>query len=624
MSSYLKVIRGTDLHAKLPLNRHIETLIGRGAECQVQLNDPLCSRVHAKIHYSDGRWTVMDAGSRNGTAVNRSKTDVAVLADGDEIRVGGTSFCFVDESSLDEQTVEVLNQSADLKPDGMSESSSVNIVPGMTAFHSLKEAGRHEDVADLHQLSINCISLSSPDQVAAIAIELLRRRTEATAVAFLVANEYGLLDVSHQFPDGPKTKKLELSDRLTEMVCKHGKAVWMQQETARDKNVVSKDGALRSFKDAICVPLLNDHKTIGAIHLYREKEIFPPHAFDFAIAASSILSATIVRVQESQVLKINHDRLQNRHAEFDELMGNSPAMIELKEKIVRVARASGSILVRGESGSGKELVARAIHRASSRADRPMLSVNCAAIPSELMESQLFGHVKGAFTGAEKDHVGWFEQANNSTLFLDEIGEMTLEGQAKLLRILEGHPFLPVGGRKEIRVDVRVIAATNRDLKEFVQEKRFREDLYYRLSVFELFIPPLRQRDADIELLIHHFFDHFSKLHGRPQLKLSKQALEKMCNYSWPGNVRQLRNVIDSAVVLADGNEIRASDLSLHETLNDADLDSLNIEQWEHRLIREALRRTRGSVPDASELLGISRATMYRKLESFKIDRSEFQ
>ncbi|MFM8570176.1 MAG: helix-turn-helix domain-containing protein, partial [Pirellula sp.] len=141
---------------------------------------------------------------------------------------------------------------------------------------------------------------------------------------------------------------------------------------------------------------------------------------------------------------------------------------------------------------------------------------------------------------------------------------------------------------------------------------------------ELFIPPLRQRDADIELLIHHFFDHFSKLHGRPQLKLSKQALEKMCHYSWPGNVRQLRNVIDSAVVLADGNEIRASDLSLHETLNDADLDSLNIEQWEHRLIREALRRTRGSVPDASELLGISRATMYRKLESFKIDRSEFQ
>ncbi|MFN6400908.1 MAG: sigma 54-interacting transcriptional regulator [Planctomycetota bacterium] len=624
MSSYLKVIRGTDLNAKLPLNRHVETLIGRGAECQVQLNDPMCSRVHAKILYSEGRWRVLDAGSRNGTTVNRSKTDTAVLADGDEIRVGGTSFRFVDEASLDEQTVEVLSHSADLKPNQLSESSSVNIVHGMTAFHALKEAGRNEDVADLHQLSISCISLSSPDDVATIATELLRKRTHATAVAFLVANEYGLLDVTHQYPDGPKAKKLELSDRLTELVCKHGKAVWMQQDSDKEKSSTVKDGVMRTFKDAICVPLLDDRRTIGAIHLYREKEVFPAHAFDFAIAASSILSATILRVQESQVLRINHDRLKTRNAEFDELIGKSPAMTELKEKIVRVARASGSILVRGESGSGKELVARAIHRASIRADRPMLSVNCAAIPSELMESQLFGHVKGAFTGADKEHVGWFEQANSSTLFLDEIGEMTLEGQAKLLRILEGHPFLPVGGRKEVKVDVRVIAATNRDLKEFVQEKRFREDLYYRLSVFELVVPPLRQRGEDIDLMIMHFFEHFSKFHGRPQLKLSQQALDKLRKYSWPGNVRQLRNVIDSAVVLANGEEIKASDLTLHETLSDADLDSLNIEQWEQRLIREALRRTRGGIPEASEMLGISRATMYRKLDAYNVDRSEFQ
>lgn len=626
MSSYLKVTRGLDLNAKLPLNRHVETLIGRGSECQVQLNDPLCSRVHARILYKNGRWTLIDAGSRNGTSVNRSKTDEAVLTDGDAIRMGGTEFCFVDESSVEEQTVEVVNHSKDLFPDEQiegSSGSSGSIVPGMIAFRALKESGRSEEVADLHQLSINCISLSSPDEVATIAIELLRAHTQATAVAFLVANEYGLLDVSHQYPTPPKKNKLELSDQLTEMVCKHGKAVWMQQETGKDKKATAKDGALRTFKDAICVPLLDDRKTIGAIHLYREKEIFAPYAFDFAIAAASILSATIVRVRESQVLKINHDRLKSRTAEFDELLGGSVAMTELKEKIVRIARASGSILIRGESGSGKELVARAIHRASSRADRPMLSVNCAAIPADLMESQLFGHVKGAFTGADKDHIGWFEQANNSTLFLDELGEMTLEGQAKLLRILEGHPFLPVGGRKEITVDVRVIAATNRDLKEFVQEKRFREDLYYRLSVFELMIPPLRQRHEDVDLLIQHFFDHFSKFHGRPQLKLSDQALDKMRKYAWPGNVRQLRNVIDSAVVLANGTEIKASELALHDTLNDSDLDSLNIEQWEQRLIREAMRRCRGSIPDAAELLGISRATMYRKLESYQIDRDEF-
>lgn len=617
MSSYLQVIRGADLNAKLPLNRHIESMIGRGSECQVQINDPLCSRVHARITFSDGQWSVHDAGSRNGTSVNGSITKQAVLTDGDKIRLGSTEFLFVDESGTDEPTVEVLNHSQDLMPESGSEDVPFGSDVGMTAFRILKNSGRTEDISDLHQLSMNCLSMSRPEDVAKIAGELLRSKTQATAVAFLIANEYGLLDVTFQSPIATK-EKLILSDKLTELVCKHGKAVWMQRETPS-----TKDGALRQFADAICVPLLEERKTIGAIHLYREKEIFPPHAFDFAVAASSILSATMIRVRESQVLKIDHERLKARSAEFDELLGQCGSMLELKDKITRVARATGSILVRGESGSGKELVARAIHRASTRADRPMLSVNCAAIPSELMESQLFGHVKGAFTGADKDHVGWFEQANNSTLFLDEIGELTLEGQAKLLRILEGHPFLPVGGRKEIRVDVRVIAATNRDLKEFVQEKRFREDLYYRLSVFELRVPPLRQRAEDIELLVNYFFAHFAKLHGRPQLKLSRTAREKLLSYSWPGNVRQLRNVIDSAVVLARGGEILASDLSLHDVQAEGHLDTLNIEQWEQRLIREAMKRTRGGIQEATEMLGISRATLYRKLETYNIDRDDF-
>ena len=356
MSSYLKVVRGPDQNAKLPLNRHVETLIGRGAECQVQLNDPLCSRVHAKISYHEGRWTLFDTGSRNGTLVNRSKTDQAVLIDGDKIRVGGTEFRFVDESSVEEQTVEVLNHSQDLMPEEEGRSTPTSYAPGMTAFQALKEAGRHEDVADLHQLSVCCISLSTQEEIAKVAIELLRSKTQATAVAFLVANEYGLLNVTHQYPNEGNSK-LVLSNRLTELVCKHGKAVWMQKESG-----TGTDGALRDFADAICVPILEERRTIGAIHLYRVKEVFPPHAFKFAVAAASILAATIVRVRESQVLKINHDRLQTRNAEFDELLGESPAMEELKQKIVRVARASGSILVRGESGSGKELVARAIHQ----------------------------------------------------------------------------------------------------------------------------------------------------------------------------------------------------------------------------------------------------------------------
>ncbi len=327
----------------------------------------------------------------------------------------------------------------------------------------------------------------------------------------------------------------------------------------------------------------------------------------------------MARLRSEQTLQVKHDRLIARNADFDELIGESQVMKELKERIGRIARAQGTVMIRGESGSGKELVARAIHREGSRANRPMLSVNCAAIPSELMESQLFGHAKGSFTGADKDHVGWFQQADGGTLFLDEVGELTLGGQAKLLRILEGHPFLPVGATKEIRVDVRILTATNRDLRDFVKEKRFREDLYYRLSTFELWLPPLRQRDGDLALLVDHFFDHFRKVHGRPMLAMSPQVRQRLLSYPWPGNVRQLRNVIDSATVLAVGDEVRLSDLALHETNVEA-LDTLKIDDWEQRLIREALKRSNGNIPEASELLGVSRATLYRKLETYQISK----
>ena len=270
----------------------------------------------------------------------------------------------------------------------------------------------------------------------------------------------------------------------------------------------------------------------------------------------------LARARRESSLHTDYQRLVAKSPGHGELIGESRPMRELKSKIKRLARATGCVLVRGESGTGKELVARALHRASPRADRPMLSVNCAAIPADLMESQLFGHKAGSFTGADRDHAGYFQQADLGTLFLDEVGEMTLEGQAKLLRILEGHPFLPVGATQEVNVDVRVIAATNQDLQSYVREKKFREDLYYRLSVFELFVPPLRERGEDIGLLIDFFLDHFRRQHGRPGLELSPAARDKLLGYQWPGNVRQLRNVIDSAVVLADGERIEVGDLGL--------------------------------------------------------------
>jgi two-component system response regulator HydG len=615
MSTYLVITRGREQDVRYSLDKTQDNKMGRGLECQVQLNDPLSSRVHAKLFFKDSQWHVSDAGSRNGTLLNGSKIDVAILASGNKIRIGNTELEFVDDTITEDLTIERINLSHDLRGDKLGAVADGS-ASGMSAFLSLRKAGRSEDLSDLHQLSIRCITLSTPEQVSELAIDVLRNRTQATFVALLFAGNDGKLIVQRKHPNTNDGRAL-LSDKLTEMVCKQATAVWVKNETRQIG-----DTPLRHYADAICVPLLNEGNTIGVIHLYREKEVFEKHSFDFTIAAASFIAASLVRARNESSLRIKNERLQDKNADFDELLGESRPMVELKERIVRVAKASGSILIRGESGSGKELVARAIHRASMRADRPMLSVNCAAMPSELMESQLFGHVKGAFTGADKDHVGWFQQAHGGTLFLDEIGEMTLAGQAKLLRILEGHPFLPVGGRKEVRVDVRVITATNRDLSEFVSDKRFREDLYYRLSVFEITVPPLRQRGDDIGLLIDHFLEHFGRQHGRMQLKLSDAARKRMLEYSWPGNVRQLRNLIDSAVVLATGEEIRVTDITLHESKTEI-YDTLNIEQWEQRLIQEALRRTKANMPEAAELLGISRATLYRKLETFGISKDDF-
>jgi two-component system response regulator HydG len=320
-------------------------------------------------------------------------------------------------------------------------------------------------------------------------------------------------------------------------------------------------------------------------------------------------------------LQTSFDRLVQTAPGYDELIGESEPMLEMKSKISRVSRASGSVLIRGESGSGKELVARAIHQASPRAERPMVSVNCAAIPADLMESQLFGHKAGSFTGADRDHIGYFQQADLGTLFLDEVGEMTPEGQAKLLRVLEGHPFLPVGATEPVSVDVRVLAATNQDLQTYVRKKQFREDLYYRLSVFELFLPPLRDRGEDVARLIDFFLDHFKAEHGRPTLEISGAAREKLLHYAWPGNVRQLRNVIDSAVVMANDPEILVGDLALRDAgVEQEEPVTLRLEDWERKLITRALERTRGSIPEAAKLLGIGRATLYRKVEQYEIER----
>ncbi len=603
MKALVTVVRGSATAKTYELDASQPIRIGRGSGCQICLSDPLSSRTHAIISFESERWIASDADSRNGTLVNEKKIGQVVLEDSDRIRIGSTELLF-----------ELPDHQADTDSGRQTlivESQVSHEASGIGAVSQLANKQREQDMVDLYQLSICLIRCSSPDEVANVGLEMLRVRTKATAVGFLWIDEQNELRPQKILPP-EMADRLRLNRKLTERVSKERTAIWIKDE-------ISTGGKDKSFADAICVPLMGQTSVMGAIHLYREQDRFTQAHFDFAISAGNMLGVALESSRAQASLSAEHSRLVQRSGDFSELIGLCPSMLKLKDRIARVAKASGCALIRGESGVGKELVSRAVHRLSPRRDRPLLAINCAAIPDELMESQLFGHKKGAFTGADKDHAGLFQQAHTGTLFLDEVGELNLEGQAKLLRILEGHPFMPVGDSKEVTVDVRLIAATNRDLREYVRDKKFREDLYYRLSVFELEVPPLRERGADIEVLLTHFVNHFRAQHGRPGLALSPEALKKIKGYQWPGNVRQLRNVIDSAVVLAAGTQIEPGDLSLHDVGGER-LQSLRLDVWEERLIREALERTDNNIIEATKLLGVSRATLYRKLEQYTIER----
>ncbi|EIC30270.1 sigma-54 interaction domain-containing protein [Methylomicrobium album] len=312
-----------------------------------------------------------------------------------------------------------------------------------------------------------------------------------------------------------------------------------------------------------------------------------------------------------------------RERNFQGIISRSPAMRNVFQIIRNAAETEATVLVRGESGSGKELVARAIHNLSARRNAPFLAVNCAALSANLLESELFGHVRGAFTGAIKDHKGVFQRAEGGTLFLDEVAELPLELQAKLLRVIQERNFMPVGGDRLIGADVRIVAATHRSLREEVRSGHFREDLMYRLRVVPIFIPPLRERREDISLLIRHFIALHNAGKFRKIEKIDPQAMRLLLDYHWPGNVRELHNVIEYAFAVGRGTTLRPTELPPEFTepktaVPDAAMKSLPLRspEQEKLAIGEALRQSHGRVTEAARLAGMSRATFWRKRKHY--------
>jgi Nif-specific regulatory protein len=415
--------------------------------------------------------------------------------------------------------------------------------------------------------------------------------------------------------------KYKLGEGITGLVIQSGKPVAIPK-ISEEPLFLDRTAARKKLKDFeelsfICVPIKKGNQVIGALSADR------PFDENYALRdgqkllsvvatmiAQHVINLEIIRREKELLREENRrlrDELENKYR-ITNIVGNSNKMREVFQMISQVCKSNATVLLRGESGTGKELVANSVHYNSNRSKGPFIKVNCAAIPSNLIESELFGHEKGAFTGAIKQKLGKFELAHKGTLFLDEIGSIGLDVQSNLLRVLQEKEFERVGGQRTIKIDVRIIAATNKNLEQAVEEGSFRGDLYYRLNVFPVYMPPLRERKTDILLLSDYFLEKYSKENGKEIKRLSTPAIDMLMAYHWPGNVRELENCIERAVLLCDGGVIHSYHLppTLQTGMESGTLPELSLEDavanLEREMIIDALKNTRGNITAAAQVL----------------------
>lgn len=641
-SAFLVARRDDGFGDVYPLQPGGRYTLGRAPTNRIVLRDELCSREHAEVFPDEGGWFVRDLGSLNGTHLNgETLRKEAKLAPRDDLRVGRAQLVFIEDLTQ----LPDLPQVRSSRPPETGDGLEIKKRLGQTRYHlpaatpgaAPAEPARHETrvppsqaVGVLYRLALDMADAATPAELGELAIDAIFRATPAEVGAVLArkeGREFEPVVYRHRGP-GQQTYH-KVSNFLSHEVLATKQAV-LAENVALERHLKDRD-SIADLKVAslICAPVLADGQVLGLVHLYRTSITAPlnPDDLEFVLAAARQLGAVWHKLRQQSALAVENRSLKDQLKLESELVGESPALAKVEAQVRRVAETKATVLIRGESGSGKELVARAIHAHSPRRDRPYVTLNCAALTETLLESELFGHEKGAFTGATERMAGKFEAADGGTIFLDEIGEMAAATQAKFLRVLEGHPFERVGGNTPIKADVRVVAATNRPLEEAVRAGTFRRDLFFRLQVVQLDVPPLRDRAADVPLIAEHFLRRFVRETGRKIKGFAPDALEKLKAYRWPGNVRELRNVVERAVALGGGPVIEAADIWLSEldigapVLGDGNgggggYRPESLDEVEKRHIRETLRHTDWNKSQAAAILGIERSTLDRKIKGY--------
>jgi Nif-specific regulatory protein len=609
-----------------------EFSIGRESSNYLCIPDASVSRRHCLISLADEQFKISDLESLNGSFVNSVPIKERTLEHGDQIKLGDTLFLFL----LHEGEISKSSNQVVLDESMMVTRSTLQLHSGDALYlqpaRVLKELpptariARHLNA--LLKISTAISSVHGLENLQRQLLELIFEVIPAERGAILLVGE-SIEEFTSIFgwdKVAGLDRPVQVSRTIIHKVLEESTAV-LSNDLLQSEDLNKAESLIASrIKSLLCVPLVMLGRTVGVIYLDASDVTtrFDEDHLQLLTAIAGIAAVALENARHVEWLENENRRLQATIHLDDTIIGESQSMNQVYQFIAKVAPTNATVLIDGESGTGKELVARALHMNSPRSDAPFVAINCAALTETLLESELFGHEKGAFTGALAQKKGKLEMADGGSIFLDEIGELAPQMQAKFLRVLQEREFEHVGGTRTIKVDVRVIAATNKNLEEAIKSNEFRQDLYYRLNVVSLTMPPLRERREDIPLLASYFAAKFSKKAKRPLMGISMEARACLVNYDWPGNVRELENAIERAVVLGSGHVILPEDLP-EAALETDSPTGVHIAKY-HEAIREAkkqlilkaVEQAQGNYTEAAKLLGVHPNYLHRLIRNMNL------